>query len=178
MNKVLPSVIGLVAAIVGGFIALQFAPQPANYQQPSDQQFGSVSSNEVTSNFFCVGGVCTYSYSVPMSNASTTCMQKTPGATSTIMTANFITSTAPTTTPMFEIGTDPNIDATTTSLAKWTFTANTNKTVNATTTATATLAKDSVIGPNQFVSVKQGGGGGSFVPIGTCNFVFQTVSKA
>ena len=134
-------------------------------------KFGGLASPDIPYNWFSFGGVRSWAGSQPMVNASTTCSIQSPVATSTLVSATFITTTAPTTTPIFEIGNSTSPNATTTLLARWTFTANQNQSV----VATSTSLTDTIINPSTYVNVKQGGGGGSFVPGGTCKAVFREV---
>lgn len=166
-NAVIGGLVGL-AALFGGLFLL--TPEPPT---PAPPQLGALSSPDIASPYLSFGGVREWAYTTSMTNASTTCAIQSPAATSTLVAATFYVTVAPTTTPQFEIGNATTAFATTTSLAKHHFSANTFRSVIATTSVTALT--DGIVPPSTYVNVKQGGGGGSFVPTGVCKAVFREV---
>lgn len=164
LKHILISVI-VAGAIIGGVFYFGPAEAPA-------QNVGAIAGPDIISPYFSFGGVRHWAANAEMRNASTTCAIQSPTSTSTLVAATFQVVVAPTTTPQFEIGVGTTAYATTTQLALWTFTANTRKSIAA-TSSVLTNFPEGIISPNTWVNVKQGGGGGSFVPTGTCTAVFR-----
>jgi len=136
------------------------------------QPLGAVSGPDIYSPYVSVNGVTSWYYRAGMTNASTTCQFRSPPATTTLALYDFTAQVtlAPTTTPQFELGYSTSNMATTSRLALHTFTAGTLRSIVSTTTPT-----DALIAPNTWFAVKQGGGGGSFVPTGVCQLTLKQV---
>lgn len=163
----------LVASASAALICLAVLVPQAEKAQPSQpgQQLGSLTGPDIPSPYLQWGGVTSYQTGTTFSQASTTvCSMQAPAATSTLVYASAAITTATTTATIWEFGKSNQFDATTTLVSQVASVASgALATINASTTATATLAQNIVFGPGQYLNVKFGGTQGiTNSLVGTC----------
>lgn len=169
LQKYVPWAAGAIA-LVALFVTLN---QPAAVTKIVKETLGSASSPSVVGGCMDVNGVVSCSYRSAMAKqASTTCMFRSPAATSSLRMASalFVTSTS---SMQVEWGTSANIQATTTRLGYGTTSAGGQGTILASSSPATFSAVDdlTVIPPSNYVSLKIGSGNVG-IPTGACETVF------
>ncbi len=189
MNKVLNIAIGLVAAIIGGVIVLQFAPQPQP-AQPAPDQYGAVNGSNFETGDLTVGGVPTFAKRLLMAGTSSVpCSMQNPfGATSTLtrFTA-LVTSNGIGAAQTVDLATSTTAFGTTSPSLVWAHTVSAGRdgmlwtpgaassTVNANVLGGGNDGTDNlIIGPTQYVNLRIATGTpGAAYWTGACEYHWQ-----
>lgn len=119
-------------------------------------KLGAISGPEVSSDYFCVNGVCRYYFSSKFNNASTTlCSFKLPSATSTLVSASLQVTTATATAIVVDLGEGAIYDATTTKIGTtYTVAATAQDTIIASSSPAA--GATTLLSPSNYLNYKFG----------------------
>lgn len=140
----------------------------------SPKVIGSVSSPDIQSPYFSVGGLQQWKASVSLTTATTTvCAIQSPAATSTLESAGVLFTTGSTTASTITLAKAATAFATTTSLGRHVLAANAAGQLQASTTQTVGLNDTTVFGPNQWFVIGMEGGIGTFSPVGQCHATWE-----
>lgn len=172
-NHIISVCLGLIV-VLGGWIAThQSAPTDT---KQSANQYGSVSSPDISSPYISVNNLQTWSATFPMvQNSSTTCQYQTPPATTTLTAFSYRFGLASTTSAIIEMGKSAGPDATTTLFGTtFTIAAGAQATVEASST-NGSAGDLMILAPSTWLAVKMGGGAAGSVPTGSCNFEVQVL---
>ena len=131
---------------------------------------GSVSSPDISSPYFSVGGIPMWFARTENLVAATTtvCALQAPASTSTLEWGMIKLTTSSTTASTVTIAKAATAFATTTVLSRTAVSANAQATVIASSTATGVLDPAQVFAPNAWLVVSMEGGTGTFSPAGVC----------
>jgi hypothetical protein len=166
-NMMIGALVGLVV-LFGGFWLTKttqiIAPTP---------KVGALTGPILPYNYFGFGNMVFYG-GAPVTltqNASTTCSIQGPAATSTIQAAQIRFDVSSSSATIVEIGVASDPNSTTTLLGTtYNIAANASAFIQASTSPAA--GAKTVIGPNQYVNFKVGGGALGNLPTGTCQVEF------
>ena len=162
----------ITAGISLGVVLLTLTLMPQKVIN-SVQTFRAVSSPDIQSPYFSVGGVRTWAArSENLISATTTvCAIQSPTATSTLTRASLRLSVGSTTASTVVIAKSATAFATTTAIGGGALAANAQGTFSATTTPATLTSLDGVMtfAPSQWVVFGMTGGIGTFSPTGACS---------
>lgn len=166
MIKNLLVTVGIIVALGLGAIGAF-----GHHSAEPTQLLGAVSSPDIMSPYFSVGGVVEWkAHTITLTQASTTvCAIQSPAATSTLSSANILFSVSSTTASTVTLAQSTTPYATTTSLGSITLAANARGQALASTTGV-------VFSPNTYFVVSMTGGIGTFSPTGVCQASWQQLA--